>query len=86
MGFLSKAKQTEKIRRSKFQEVKYIISIVFLWEKMFGRSTAYSCQKNGYVEFPHFMTKKLQQNVFKSVGTNGFCRKTAPQKLVLLIR
>ena len=52
---------------------------------MFGRSTAYSCQKNGYVQFPHFMTKKLQQNLFKSVGTNGFCRKTAPQKLVLLI-
>ena len=27
------------------------------------------------------MTKQLQQNFFKSVGTYGFCRDTAPQKL-----
>ena len=58
---------------------------------MFGRSTNYSCRKNGYVEFHHFMKKKKkkkqvkakqpQQNFFKSVGNYGFCRDTAHQKL-----
>ena len=54
---------------------------------MFGRSTNYSCRKNGYVEFHHFMKKKQvkakqpQQNFFKSVGTYGICRDTAHQKL-----
>ena len=92
MGFLSKAKQSEKIHKSKFQWIKHI-SIVFLWEKMFGRNTTYSCRKNCYVKFHHFMkkkekrnidtgkTKKFQQNLFKSVGTYGFCRDTAHQNL-----
>ena len=43
MGFLSKAKESQKMHRCTFQYISYI-SIVFLWEKKFGRSTAYSCR------------------------------------------
>ena len=59
---------------------------------MFGRSTAYSCRKNGYVEFHHFM-KKIDTGedqktpaklFFKSVETYGFCRDTAPQTLAFV--
>ena len=51
---------------------------------MFGRSTACSCRKNVYVEYHHFMTKKLQQNIFKSVENYAFCRDTDPEKLAFI--
>ena len=40
--------------------MKYI-SIVILREKRFGRCTTYSCRKNYYVEFHHFMKKKKKK-------------------------
>ena len=50
-----------------------------LWGKKFGRSTAYSCRTNVFIEFHFFMkknktqlkTKQLKQNIFKSVGIYG---------------
>ena len=42
------------------------ISIVFLREKMFGRSTTYSCRKNYYEEFHHFMKKIDADEIYKT--------------------
>ena len=51
-----------------------------LWENTFGRSTAYSCRTDSFIEFHHFMkkektqlkTKQRKQNIFKSMGIYGF--------------
>ena len=76
--FLSKAKWSEKIHRSTFQQIKYI-SIVFLWERKFGRSTAYSWEKkNGFEGFHHFIKKERLNNSSKICLNQwelmGFCK------------
>ena len=75
---MSKAKQLDEIpHRRIFHYIKYI-SIVFLWEKNFGRGTAYSCEVKWRCRISSFYekrkTKQLKQNFFKTVETLGFCK------------
>ena len=82
----SKAKQSEKIHRNTFPQIKYKYSssIIFLWEKKF---VLLIHTKNGFAEFHHLKkkeytkvkTKQIEQNFLKSVATCGFLE-TANEK------
>ena len=62
-------------------------------KKKFGRSAAYSCTTNVFIEFHHFVkkewtelqTKQLKQNIFTSMRIYGFSKTELSHSFVIKI-